>query len=242
MNDPESVSEDFFWQGLTIRQDNHTHKIGTDAILLASWVPTIIHSAHQILDAGTGTGIISLALAMSFPKASVLAVDIDEHAVRLAMSNIENAGMSNRVTAKKADVLRQWEDVNGFDLVVSNPPYYMTHQPSGDPRKKLAKHAAGPVAEWVKSVLQKMVPSGHGVIIVPANDAEKWIQAANAEGVYVVHRLDVYSFETDDAPVRSLLHFKHTLIRPELSRLVLYNAQRKYTPEYLSFSGLQMHH
>lgn len=242
MNEREFPAQDFFWRGLTIRQDSRTHKIGTDAILLASWVPAIISSAHQILDAGTGTGVISLGLARDYPEAKLCAVDVDLNAIGLAQWNVTSAGLTHRITVAEEDILNHSNDLKGFDLVVSNPPYYTTHQPSVNAQKRLAKHASGPVSHWMHALLQRMVPAGHCCVIIPSADTEKWVLAANEEGAYCAHRLDVYSFARDDMPVRSLLHFTRTLRRPEFSRLVLYREKQKYTPQYLSFSGIQTSH
>ena len=242
MNDFQFTTEDFRWRGLTIRQDNHAHKIGTDAILLAAWIPHIITSAQRILDAGTGTGIISLGLAQVFPEAYIKAVDIDLHAIHLTRKNADSAGLTHRITVAEEDLLNNSSDIKGFDLVVSNPPYYSTQRPSPDPKRKLAKHSSGPVSKWVSAMLQRMLPSGHCCVIIPATDSEKWVLAANEEGAYCTHRLDVFSFARDAMPVRSLLHFTRTLRRPEFSKLVLYRAKQKYTPEYLSFSGIQTNH
>jgi release factor glutamine methyltransferase len=75
----------------------------------------------RILDVGTGSGAIALALADEVPGARVLAVDLSEDALALARQNLARAGVDGRVELRHGDLLA---GVPGpFDLVVSNPPY-----------------------------------------------------------------------------------------------------------------------
>lgn len=85
-----------------------------------------LESPCRVLDLGTGTGCIALALASERPLCQVVAVDLSLAACRLALKNIERTGLGRRVfpivgnwcTALRPGVL--------FDLVVSNPPYIPT--------------------------------------------------------------------------------------------------------------------
>lgn len=75
----------------------------------------------SILDLGTGTGCLLLALLSEYPNASGLGVDISDAALRVARRNAEKVDLSHRVRFQNGD----WCDgLDGpFDLVVCNPPY-----------------------------------------------------------------------------------------------------------------------
>jgi len=78
-------------------------------------------SEPRILDVGTGSGAIALALADEVPAARVVAVDLSEDALALARENLARADVDGRVELRRGDLLA---GVAGpFDLVVSNPPY-----------------------------------------------------------------------------------------------------------------------
>lgn len=82
--------------------------------------------ACRILDLGTGTGAIALALLHQAAGATALGTDISEDALATAYSNAESNGLAGRFTALRSD---WFAGVRGeFDLVVSNPPYI----PSGE--------------------------------------------------------------------------------------------------------------
>jgi release factor glutamine methyltransferase len=77
--------------------------------------------APRVVDVGTGSGAIALAIADECPAARVVAVDLSEDALALAAENLRRTGLGDRVELRLGDLL---DGLDGpFDLVVSNPPY-----------------------------------------------------------------------------------------------------------------------
>lgn len=105
------------------------------------WVYNLIQKLQQlrnkritILDIGTGSGCIALALAQSLPEATVYAADIAAHARMLAQENKQRNDLEN-VAIVAADVYEGLPENTLFDLIASNPPYitgdeYATLHPS----------------------------------------------------------------------------------------------------------------
>src|SRR5437773_8075021 len=72
----------------------------------------------EILDVGTGSGVIALSFAAKFPEAEIYAVDISEDALELAREHAARLGLSDRVRFSRSNLL---QDVDGtFDLIVAN--------------------------------------------------------------------------------------------------------------------------
>ena len=80
----------------------------------------------EILDIGTGSGVIALSLAAEFPEAQILAVDISDDALALAQENAARLNLADRVRFLKSDLLANVEGT--FDLVVANLPYVSTQE------------------------------------------------------------------------------------------------------------------
>ncbi len=82
---------------------------------------------REILDIGTGSGCIAIALAEHFPDAQVVASDIDFGVLSVAAHNVDAYQLSDRVELFQSDIFDQLLDTDGqplrFDLIVSNPPY-----------------------------------------------------------------------------------------------------------------------
>ncbi|WP_406915227.1 peptide chain release factor N(5)-glutamine methyltransferase [Enterobacter quasiroggenkampii] len=84
-------------------------------------------AACRILDLGTGTGAIALALASERPDCAVTAVDVMPDAVALAQRNVERLGLTN-VTVLQSSWFSALENQT-FGVIVSNPPYIDEHDP-----------------------------------------------------------------------------------------------------------------
>ncbi len=77
-----------------------------------------------ILDVGSGSGNIAIALAVNLPSSQIFSTDISEQALLIARENSERHNVSERIKFVKHDILKN--DLNSFpmfDLIVSNPPY-----------------------------------------------------------------------------------------------------------------------
>jgi release factor glutamine methyltransferase len=75
----------------------------------------------RMLDVGTGSGVIALALAARFPNAELEAIDLSADALALARENAERLGIPDRIRFSQGHLLEKVEGV--FDLIVANLPY-----------------------------------------------------------------------------------------------------------------------
>lgn len=91
---------------------------------LAYWIKTSAKPGARILDIGTGSGCIAIALKKYLPDADVSAIDISPEALEVAQTNAED--LKTEIHFKLTDILdsNQWDFSNeNFDIIVSNPPY-----------------------------------------------------------------------------------------------------------------------
>jgi release factor glutamine methyltransferase len=77
----------------------------------------------RILDIGTGSGAIALALASELPDSRITATDVSLAALEVGRKNSERLGLSNRLDFRHGDLFGAAFDGEVFDLIVSNPPY-----------------------------------------------------------------------------------------------------------------------
>lgn len=82
-------------------------------------------SSPRLLDIGTGSGNIAIAIAHNIKDMKILAVDISKRAVSLAVENARLNGVLGNIEFIQDDCLQKrfWEKVGRFDVIVSNPPY-----------------------------------------------------------------------------------------------------------------------
>lgn len=94
---------------------NYTEKRANDRAERRQPVPV------QVLDVGTGSGCIAVAIAKNLPQAHVTAVDISAEALQVAAQNIKKHGLEERINLLQSDLIAAVEDP--FDVIVANLPY-----------------------------------------------------------------------------------------------------------------------
>ena len=88
--------KDFVFQQFAIQQSKEVFRVGTDGVLLGALVN--LQNAQNILEVGTGTGLISLMMAQRNSSAKILALDINEEAVGVSQTNFNNSPFNERLT------------------------------------------------------------------------------------------------------------------------------------------------
>jgi len=132
--------------------------------------------APRVLDVGTGSGAIALAIADEHPGARVVALDLSSDALSLARENVERTGLGGRVELRQGDLV---DGVRGpFDLVVSNPPYVRADElPALQPEVRDWEPEVALVGDGLTEAIAAgarriLAPGGGLVLEVAANSAE----------------------------------------------------------------------
>ena len=162
-------------------------KVGTDGVLLGAWA-AVRPQDRRMLDIGTGTGLIALMLAQRAPEAHVTGVDIDD--VGQARENAAASPWSGRVAFAQCPV-QEFETPEPFDLIVSNPPFFVDSLTCPDRGRTAARHAVHlPFGDLRDAVLRLLAPGGRFAVILPTAEAERFL-AVCAGRLALVRRTDV---------------------------------------------------
>lgn len=133
-----SKSQIFQFKHFSVSQSNSALKVGTDAMVLGALIETT--NEKSALDIGTGTGVLALMLAQKNSTILVDAIEIDAASCVDANLNFSNSNWKKRLNLIKSDFL-DYSFSNQYDLIVSNPPFYLDGLVSADERTNQAKHA-----------------------------------------------------------------------------------------------------
>ena len=166
----------FQFQRFSIHQDQCAMKVGTDGVLLGAWA----QGGERVLDIGTGTGVIALMMAQRYAEAHVVAVDIDEAAVRQARQNADASPFGDRVEVVLSSIQDyatscslsfgegRGEVPAHFDSIVCNPPFFVDSLKAPDQQRSLARHADTlPFAELMRSAYRLLSDDGELSLVIP---------------------------------------------------------------------------
>jgi len=128
-----------------------------------------LHSSHltsHILDIGTGTGAIPIALATHLPTAQFTAVDLSPAALAIARENAAHHHLANRIKFIESDLLAELPHET-FDVIVSNPPYIaLADAPTLAPEvRDHEPHLALFAGNDGLSIYRRLIPAAHAALI-----------------------------------------------------------------------------
>ncbi len=224
----------FAFKQFTIVQARCAMKVGTDAVLLGAWVKT--YGVRRVLDIGTGTGVIALMLAQK-SGAEIDAIDIDPEAVAEAKENSSNSPWSDRVHVQHIS-LQDFVKMNDeqYDLIVSNPPYFVDSLLSSEANRTAARHTVLLSFEDLLAGAAKLLnKEGKLYVILPVREGEQFIQLA-ADHQLHLRRITRVKSTPDKIEKRRMMQFGFQS-KPQISDSVLVmekdpQVRHSYTDEY----------
>lgn len=179
-------------------------KVGTDGVLLGAWATTP-HPEGEILDVGTGTGVVALMMAQRFPKSRLTAIDIDINSVRQAKENALHSPFTNRICVEHTSL----QDIENqtFTAIVSNPPYFYDSLTCHNQERTTARHALTLTMKDIATASADMLEKGGQLsVILPFNERLRMESEACFAGLFLQRVCEVKTTQGKH-PTRILLGF-----------------------------------
>ncbi len=225
----------FRFKRFTIEQEHCAMKVGTDGVLLGAWTP-LRPTDCRILDVGTGTGVIALMMAQRAPEAEITAIDLEEACVAEARRNADRSPWGARIITCCTS-MQQFE-ADPFDLIVSNPPYFVDSLRSPDKARTMARHTETlPFDEFIEATLRLLKPEGRLALVLPVEEGMHFLRLVSSS-LWLTHRVAVQT--TPRRPTKRLLMLfsRQPLVAPlQDETLVIQTAPEEFTPAYRALTG-----
>lgn len=220
----------FHFKHFSLYHDRSTMKVGTDAVLLGAWAE--VKPTDWVLDIGTGCGILPLMLAQK-GIAKVHAVDLDEASALEAAENFQASQWSRQLFAFHADI-RKFTMQCAYDLIISNPPFFINSYKSDTDRKNQTRHTDTSLSfvELASVVKRLLKPDGRFVLVLPERESRDFIPIAAKYHLYVHKCQQIIPMEGKE-PNRVNLELRFG--KPEsvqVTELVMRKVDNSFTEEY----------
>ncbi|MCK5781381.1 MAG: methyltransferase [Flavobacteriales bacterium] len=222
----------FQFKQFTIQQDKTSMKVGTDGVLLGAWVN--VENVRNSLDIGTGTGVISLMLAQR-SNTTVCAIEIEEDAYHQANENFENSTWGHRISATHSS-LQDYTPNNTFDLIVSNPPFFINSYKATDKNRNLARHTDSlSFSELLSFTSKNLSENGRASFIIPFDAEVSFIGIAKLNKLYPSKITRVKGTENTQIK-RSLIELQFAKLQTAEDLLIIEISRHLYTKEYIELT------
>lgn len=166
-------------------------KVCTDACIFGAYID--VSPAKNVLDIGTGTGLLSLMMAQR-SNAPIFSIEIDNSAFHQAVENIASSPWHSQIEVVHADVSHWFPDSSTkFDLIVSNPPFFQDYLKSPGVGNNKAKHNDTlSLQDLVQTVGRLLAPEGIFYVLLPPFELELFKNIAQNEGLHLHQKLDIH--------------------------------------------------
>jgi tRNA1Val (adenine37-N6)-methyltransferase len=266
----------FRFKKFSIEQERSAMKVNTDGVLLGAWM-NILGTDSSFLDVGTGSGVIAMMAAQRAAQVTggaqvaggaegtagralsgqidVLAIDIDEASLLDAAHNFgEFLKLDWGADVRLEALLVPFQELGHirpqtkFDLVFSNPPYFINALKSAESAVSNARHTDTlGQGELIRSAMQVLAPQGRLALVLPSTEAQELLRKIDflikgkKEGEMVLHPsriCKVHTIKTKPAK-RWLMEFVFSADAvPEIehSSLIIQEGG-DYTQQYKELTG-----
>ena len=223
----------FRFKHFTIDDQNSAMKVGTDGVILGAWA-SMPSRDGVLLDIGCGSGILSLIMAQrSEGRLNIDAIDIDEGAIKDSKNNFTSSQWNKSLNAVCDNFVSFSKDCGKkYDMVISNPPFFMEDTLSPDSKRVSARNTSSlsfeSLFEGVKGII---TTKGVFSMITPADSYFFLAQTALMQGFYLRRLTWVVTIEGTE-PKRVLTEWSREQAQYTIETLIITTHEGSYTSQY----------
>lgn len=211
-----------------------TMRIGTDAVLFAQWA--MVSPSDDVLDIGTGSGIIPLILAQKGAN-SLDAVELDVDSFEEAKQNFLISPWNHKLNVFNNDVRAFAEETDRkYDLIVSNPPYYASDVKPVKEKKIMARHVSTLSFNDLLSAAKKMMHTDSRLaLVLPLYESKLFIKEAERLGFHLQKEMLIIPIEGKEPNRVNMQFVLYDVDEILTENFTIRNNDYSYTDEYKNF-------
>jgi tRNA1Val (adenine37-N6)-methyltransferase len=222
----------FQFKQFTVRQDRCAMKVCTDACILGAWFAAKAPPWSQVLDIGSGTGLLMLMLAQKL-KGDIRGIEIDLGAYSQGKENLTASPWKERLRVFPGDV-RQFTFRSKFDFIIVNPPFYEGDLEAATDVKNLARHSKElALSELLAAIDSNLSGAGAFGVLLPYHRMAYFVGLAGERHFHLQETLLVRQTPKHE-PFRAVLHFsRHSERSVPQAELTIKNDKGEDSEEFV---------
>jgi tRNA1Val (adenine37-N6)-methyltransferase len=205
-------------------------KVGTDGVLIGTWADT--KNARTILDAGSGSGLITL-IAAQRSQAEIDAVEIDHDAFMQSVDNVNASPWKDRISVIHVSFTDYCANTDKkYDLIISNPPYFKASLLPPDGKRQSARHDINlPLSDLISGCQHLLNNHGKAALILPITAEKELLELLDQNELYPQRLTRVKPTPTSDSK-RLLIEFGKDKTDFTENELIIETSRHQYSEEF----------
>jgi len=226
----------FALKQFTLHQEHSAFRVTTDSVLLGAWAGT--EAAGQILDIGTGTGLLALMTAQR-SGAHIVAIEPDRNSFIQAGLNVTASPWHERITVLNTSIQDYHPTGNlFFDAIITNPPYFVDSLLNPNEARARARHTVSMTyTDLLDAAARLLTPAGTIHLVLPVNEASVFYALAAKYDLHCSKRMIVRP-TPGKPPARVLMSLQHGKPQSceETEMVIEKGGRHLYSDEYVSLT------
>ena len=219
----------FRFKKFVIEHDKCAMKVGFDGALLGVWAQH--KNPIEILDIGSGSGLISLILRQRFNNANISAIEPNKNAFTQSEINFQNAPFKKKINLFLKD-LQSFESENKFDLIISNPPFFTEDTGSDNHDRNQARQEKYlPLKQLLENSKKLLNERGKIYIIYPTWETNRVIHETGSLGLFIRTQTTIFSKKQKPSK-RTIFELKKEPCNPIIKEFISGNQDVGFSKEY----------
>jgi tRNA1Val (adenine37-N6)-methyltransferase len=215
-----------------LKQADNLQKMGSDTMLLGA---SVTGTYSNILDIGTGTGILALMMAQRNENANVFGIEPHLPSSEEAKFNFNASKYASRL-AIKSEKLQDFKTDLKFDLIISNPPYFENSTLGDNSDKNTARHTFNlPIEAFYQNNANLLDENGKLYLIFPYHLLQTHLDFAKQNGLFPERIITVN--KENKKPIRAIICYTFKeVVDINKSQIIITLINGKYSREYIALT------
>jgi tRNA1Val (adenine37-N6)-methyltransferase len=226
--------EPFHFKHFSLEHGSSPMPIGVDSVLLGSWVQ--LNRVKNILDIGTGCGLLSFMCAQKNSNCNIIGIDISQSAIDEAVENAKSFPLSKKIGFKQISLIEYTPEYK-IDFIISNPPFFdkQSQQSKIEARANARHNNSLNLADLFDFASHHLSSQGKMALVLPIINLEEVIELSSQLDLHLTRLATVFP-KVGKSPHRIAIEVSRTNTQLQESDIFIRDEKGKYTTQYIALT------